>query len=155
MKPIHKIMVAYDSSDYAKDALTYGCRLAESLKVQLVAASVINQRDLDAVRMVELHIGKPMVDDYIEERKDQRRQEMETLVKEAGYEHLSVKLVFSVGVPFRELIRLLKEESADLLVMGAKGRGNLAGILFGSTAEKMFRHCPIALLSIRPKDFGR
>jgi nucleotide-binding universal stress UspA family protein len=155
MKPINKIMVAYDGSDYAIEALKYGCRLADNLKVEIIIANVIHQRDVEAVRMVERSTGSLTVEEYIEGRKNDWAQVMEKIVQDASCGHLSVKKVFSIGVPFRELIKILKEEAVDLLIMGAKGRGNLSGILFGSTAEKMFRHCPVPLLSIRPENFGR
>ncbi len=45
-----------------------------------------------------------------------------------------------------------QRKKVDMLAMGTKGRGNVSGILFGSQAEKMFRHCPVPLLSIRERD---
>jgi nucleotide-binding universal stress UspA family protein len=45
----------------------------------------------------------------------------------------------------------IEEKNPDLLIMGAKGRSNVADMILGSCAQRMFRHCPIPLLSIRHK----
>jgi len=64
---------------------------------------------------------------------------------------VSTKKVFRVSVPYQELIAAIEDEGADLMVMGQKGRSDLAGVLFGSNAEKVFRRCPVSLLSVRPE----
>jgi nucleotide-binding universal stress UspA family protein len=74
---------------------------------------------------------------------------MEKLVEEAGGRSGQVSCTVRVGVPFQALIEAAQGETVDVVVMGTKGRGNLAGVLLGSTAEKMFRRCPVPLLSLR------
>ena len=149
MENIKKIMVAFDLSEYSKEALKYACKLADNFKANLIVANVIHQRDVEAVRMVELASSVFTSNEFIETQKKDRSREIEEVIKEFPCGNISVKKVFSIGIPFHELIQAVKDEGADLLVMGPKGRGNLKGILFGSTAEKMFRHCPVPLLSVR------
>jgi len=149
METIKKIMVAFDLSEYSKEALRYACKLADSFKAELIVANVIHQRDVEAVRMVELASSVFTSNEFIENQKKDRSHEIEEIINKLSSGNLSIKKVFRVGVPFHELIHAIKDEGVDLLVMGPKGRGNLKGILFGSTAEKMFRHCPVPLLSVR------
>ena len=39
---------------------------------------------------------------------------------------------------------------ADLLVLGTKGRSNLAYVLLGSTVERLLREIPCSTLVVRP-----
>jgi nucleotide-binding universal stress UspA family protein len=50
------------------------------------------------------------------------------------------------------LLEQIDEKHADLLIMSTKGRSNLADTVIGSCAQKMYRRCPVPLLSLRPED---
>ena len=118
----------------------------------MIFVNVINQRDIDMVNQITLHTDKISVKDYINGLIDDRNEEMQRLLKDTNCTQTSNRFMIKKGVPFVELVEAAKEEKVDTVVMGTKGRGNLSGILFGSQAEKMFRHCPVPLLSIREKD---
>lgn len=149
MERIQKIMVAYDFSDYSKEALEFAAELADELKSDLMIVNVINQRDVDALLRAEMEGANFSADKFIEDNKKDRLEQINKKIEEISAKHLPVEIKIKTGIPFRELIQAVKDGGVDLVVMGRKGRSNLSGILFGSTAEKMFRHCPVPLLSLR------
>ena len=149
MSRVKKIMVAVDFSDYSPKVADSAGRLAEDLGAELIFVNVINQRDIDMIKQVTMHTDKITVKGYIEGLIEDRNEQMQKLLKDTNCDGIPHRFVIKKGVPFVELIETVKEEKAEMVIMGTKGRGNIASILFGSQAEKMFRHCPVPLLSIR------
>ena len=152
MSKTKKIMVAVDFSEYSLKIATHAGQLAEDLGAELIFVNVINQRDIDMVNQVTMYTDKISVKGYVDGLKEDRTENMQKLLKETSCNRIPNRFLIKKGVPFVELVKTAEEEQVDMVVMGTKGRGNIAGILFGSQAEKMFRHCPVPLLSIRERD---
>jgi nucleotide-binding universal stress UspA family protein len=152
MSKVKKIMVAVDFSEFSNKIADHAGRLAEGLGAELIFVNVINQRDIDMVNQITLHTDKISLKDYINGLIDDRTEQMQRLLQDTNCTRIPHRFLIKKGVPFAELIETAKAEKVDMVVMGTKGRSNLAGILFGSQAEKMFRHCTVPLLSVREED---
>jgi len=149
---IRNILAAVDLSVYSAATIKYAADMAAQLSARLTLANIINQRDIDAVERVSHVTSAFSVESYIEQQKEERTALFQQLLVEANHPHLETKLVVSTGVPFFALVEIVKAEEVELVIMGAKGRSNLSNVVFGSTAEKMFRRCPVPLLSLRGVD---
>jgi nucleotide-binding universal stress UspA family protein len=55
----------------------------------------------------------------------------------------------SLGDPAEEIIGLAKDQNADLIVLGSRGHGRLAGLLVGSVAQKVVAHASRPVLVVR------
>ncbi|MEW6264596.1 MAG: universal stress protein [Thermodesulfobacteriota bacterium] len=152
MDVLRKIMVAIDFSDYSLPTLRYGLALAQDTHAAVTVVSVINERDVAAIRSVQAYTDRLSVEGYIQNQKDERSRKVDELVRQTGCAGVTVEKVFRVGVPAAEILEAVKEAGADLVVVGTKGRTNLAGHLFGSVAEKVFRRSPVPVLSVRGEE---
>ena len=148
-------MVAVDFSEYSPKIVASAGQLAKDLGAELVFVNVINQRDIDMVKQITPFTDKITVKGYIDGLTEDRIVDLRSLLQETGCNRMPNRFLVKTGVPFVELIETAKDEKIDMVVMGTKGRGNIASIVFGSQAEKMFRHCPVPLLSIREADHAR
>jgi len=163
MKKIQRILAAIDLSSYSKEILAQATRLARSMDARVIIANVINKRDIEVVKEVYKpmteHYASPYssvylsLERYVEDVKQKRREHILGLIEEVEAGDVIEEILFSIGVPFDELITLAESHNVDLIVIGPKGRTDLPHTLFGTTAEKMFRHCPLPMLSVRTGDF--
>ena len=154
----NKILVACDLSEDAIEALQVGAALAKDLNAELVAVNIINQRDISAMEMAlkkiktEIDNFPVTIGGYTEGIKLERKKALQQIVEKSVGNQVAYRSVVATGVPFKRLIEIAKEEKPRVVVMGTKGRSNLADVILGSTAEKMFRHCPVPVLSLRGRE---
>ncbi len=77
------------------------------------------------------------------------RKKLDELVSSLSQRGRSSKSVLKVGIPWQEILEVVRETQADLVVMGTHGRRGVTHALLGSVAEKMVRMSPVPVLTVR------
>lgn len=156
MKKIDKILACVDFSEYTRMTMESAVAIAGGTQAEIVVLNIINQRDVASVGMVsQYYPDRINVEDYVRDLKKERLEKLNTLINtdfSAFREKMTVEV--DVGIPWESIVQAAVTHKADLIVMANKGRGNLSRVLFGSVAEKVFRHSPIPVVSVRdPETF--
>lgn len=149
MGRIKKILVAMASTEYCRGIFDYSATLARALDAEIIIVSIINSRDIDAVRQVAAMGYAVDGENYVASVKETRKQDIYAILGDTIFPRERIRTVINVGNPVDELLKILIHESVDMVVMGTKGRTDLEHILLGSVAEKMFRRSPVTIVSYR------
>jgi nucleotide-binding universal stress UspA family protein len=158
MIKINKALVCVDLSDYSKMTMDCALSLTSGIVSQLVLLNVVNSRDVEAVRSASHYYpGEFSVERFLKEAKADRQRRIQELIKQYDIpETVQVNILIKEGNPFNEILTTITKEKIDLVIIGNKGRSNVVGTLLGSNAEKVLRHSPVPVLSVRDRTrFGR
>jgi nucleotide-binding universal stress UspA family protein len=151
---INRVMAALDLSSYSETTFTHAVTIARKLGAELVICNVINSRQLEVLDKLGGSSYGLNSKTYTEQIMAQRQEVFEKEYLPRAQD-LNPKVVYRAGLPYEQILKAIKAERADIIFMGAKGRSNLAGVLFGSTAEKVFRHAGCPVVSVRGPEHCR
>jgi nucleotide-binding universal stress UspA family protein len=147
-----EILAACDLSEFALPVLKMAGTVAEDLGRNLIVAHVIHRRDIDSVayamRMEGLFNEAPSPEEFVKKITLERVRDIRALITLAGLSRNMPRLEIAVGNPFEALMRLVESKDVYMAVIGTKGRGNIADLLAGSTAQKLLNHCTVPLLCV-------
>ncbi|MFA5903195.1 MAG: universal stress protein [Desulfobacula sp.] len=151
---IRKLLAAIDFSLYSRPVLEYADEIAGVTNAEVYVINIINHKGID---YIEKAVNKERPDSFnlakhLAEESGRRELKLKAMIKNINsLDEKKVKIIIGNGVPYVEILDAVDREEIDFLVFGAKGRSNLQGFLFGGVAEKLFRHSPVPVMSLRSK----
>ena len=171
---IKTILVPTDGSEHAKKAVILAADIADKYDSRMVVLHVLSKDPLpeSLVRMAASeHITPPRSEPSIaptpegkfpastifgqkDDKPEVRRFVAEHLLAEAqkaakdkGIEN--VHCVIEDGDPVKEILRHAEEKTANLIVMGSRGLGDLQGLLMGSVSHKVCQLSPCSCITVK------
>lgn len=144
-----RIVAAIDHSEASLRAADLAAELAGKYGAQLVLLLV--GRDIGAP---DAGVEAYAKIEHIQERTptlviESLRETLTSISERAtahGARHVSTEV--AVGDPAEQILAFAKDERADLIVMGSRGHGRLAGLLLGSATQKVvpLATCPVLVV---------
>jgi nucleotide-binding universal stress UspA family protein len=147
---MQRILVAVDGSVPSLNAVDFAADLASKYGAELILLTVVPHLSpeldpaveeyarLEHVQVREAELSLTMADSVLDNARRKARAR--------GITRISAEPSF--GDPAQAIIAVARDQQADLIVVGSRGHGRLAGLLLGSVAQKVISlaHCPVVVV---------
>jgi nucleotide-binding universal stress UspA family protein len=137
-----RILLAVDGSDHAVRAAKVAAELAHCVKSTELRVVV-------AYEPIPPYLGEPNLQGAINARLKEAQEILRKTIELVGNSHIDVHTELIEGNSAEVIIEVAKTRKSNLIVMGSRGRGRLAGLLLGSNSQKVVSHAPCPVLIVR------
>lgn len=142
---IRTILVPVDFSPHAREAIAWAIDLARRYDATLLLAHV-----LQPVPWMAAPDGMMFTPaDFEATTRRQLIEALEELRRSVVASGVLAEAQLLDGPPATEIAALARRSEASLIVMGTHGRTGLPHALLGSVAEKVVRHAPCPVMTVR------
>ena len=140
-----RILCPIDFSPSALQALGFALDLARQADGRVTLLHVLEWLAEEEPR-ASTHFSVPEYRRYMVEDAQER---LRNLVAEESRTWVEIDDLVVFGRAHREILRSAETKPADLIVMGAQGRGGIGLALFGSTTQQVLRGAMCPVLTVR------
>lgn len=141
---INKILVPVDGSKTALRALDFAVEIARRFESQILVLNIDIPYDLSRIKppkkdkdgnIIEEELAISPLDDAKKE------------VAKTAYDHVTFKKVVDID-PAERICAEAEKSDVDMIIMGNRGMGVLAGFFLGSVSTKVSQsaHCPVTIV---------
>lgn len=138
------IMVATDGSSGADRAIDVAAEVARALSGDLLIVTVTDSLALEEAQRLARTEGN--IGDVLEELTTQTLKAAEARARNLGVSQIELRVGW--GDVTRALIDIATGGPVDMIVVGRRGRGQLAGLLLGSVSQKLVSLAPRAVVVV-------
>jgi nucleotide-binding universal stress UspA family protein len=146
MKAFERILFPADLSEVSRKIVPYATLMARTFQAKLhllFVARLFKYYD-------NIYVPPVSICQFENEIVKGGKRRLEEFIRE-HFEQGSVSAAKVVpGDPGEEIVRYIKEEGIDLVVMGTHGRKSIDRVLFGSVAGYVVRMSPVPVMTVNP-----
>lgn len=139
------IVVPTDLSEYSLRAVPYAIGLAERFDARLKVVCV-NEPTTHVADVAWVSVDDRALEG---EHADTLRRSIQKLILDHMPEDVTADAEILNGNAVDKLIEYARDVNADLIVMATHGRGGIAHMVMGSTAEAVVRKAPCPVLTLK------
>ncbi|MFT3892423.1 MAG: universal stress protein [Anaerolineales bacterium] len=136
------ILLAVDGSEHSYHAARVAADLARAMKSERLRIVVAYDR-------IPPYLGEPNLQKAIDARVLESQEILQKAVEAVGEVPAEIHTELIEGDPAEAIIEVAKVRESSVIVMGSRGLGMLAGLVLGSTSQKVVSHAPCPVLIVR------
>lgn len=140
---MRRILIATDGSAAAREAVAFGVELAAEREAELTFVHVVPA--LDILRATGFGVGGA----FPREPSERERALLAEAAEVAARQGLGATTVLLTGHTVDEIVAYADSHDVDLIVLGSRGRGALAGALLGSVSRDVLGESKRPVLIVR------
>jgi nucleotide-binding universal stress UspA family protein len=129
-----KIMVGYDRSNVAKEALELAKKHAKAFDAKVYVVRSLAQSHEMKLEDIQ--------------QAEQQLEEIRRSFRVEGIECKTEAIVSSIS-PGEDLVQFIKEKEIDEIIIGVKKRSKVGKLLFGSNAQYIILMAPCPVLAVK------
>lgn len=138
----HHVLIGYDGSAHGKKALEYGIDFAMHAGAELTIVTVFAK--------VPDYVGSPQREEVIAQMMAEAQRMVEMAAEQAracNIDKVGVEVL--EGSPAESILSVAETRRCDCIVVGSRGRGEMAGLLLGSVSDRLAHYARVPVLIVK------